>query len=127
MKRNGTGGSAPYPAAVPEAHSVEQGATVCDSDCLALLPRLPNRRERALYRFGLRRATPVVAQTQSQRDLLYREFGVHSVVIRSCSATPEHTVCAGEGTSVADPVRILWVGRFNKVKRLEMFLDVAKA
>ena len=97
-----------------------------DADVDPALPLLGTRRQRILYRAGLRRASAVVAQTDVQRARLGEAFGVGSTVIRNCTEDP------GEGP--APPLRagnprprLLWVGRFIPLKRLELLLDLAAA
>jgi glycosyltransferase involved in cell wall biosynthesis len=93
-----------------------------DSDCLPLLPNCHTRRERALYRYGLRRADVVVAQTRWQREALARNFGVPSVLIRSAAHDP------GEPTDVprGERPRLLWAGRLAPQKRPELLIEVAR-
>lgn len=109
-----------------------------DADADPSLPLLGSRRQRVLYRAGLRRADRIVAQTDAQRDRLREVFSVDSVVIRNCTTDPG--LSAGEPGSRADlfgppmsaaytdgNIRLLWVGRFVPVKRLELLLDLAAA
>jgi glycosyltransferase involved in cell wall biosynthesis len=107
-------------------------------DCLTNLPHCRTRRERVLYRYGLRRADRVIAQTQQQQALLRESFGVESTLVRSCGGDPTRStgilpVTHGlEGRATGDrgdapPVhRVLWIGRFTAQKRLEMLFDVAE-
>jgi glycosyltransferase involved in cell wall biosynthesis len=98
-------------------------ATASDTNCVPELPDLPVARERALYRFGLRRADRVVCQTRTQQDLLARNFRVEAELIRSCSEDPR----TGEAPPARDPKppRVLWVGRFSPQKRPELLLELA--
>jgi glycosyltransferase involved in cell wall biosynthesis len=94
-----------------------------DTDCLRDLPRLPTRRQRTLFRYGLRSADCVLAQTERQRRLLREQFGIEARLVPPCAPDP-----GPESAEPAEgPPRVLWVGRFSAVKRLELCLDVARA
>jgi glycosyltransferase involved in cell wall biosynthesis len=96
------------------------------TDCDAQLPYLKSRRERALYRYGLRHATRVVAQTNVQMEQFKRSFDIDPALIRSCSEDPGEPSALGQPQSVGRP-RFLWVGRFAAEKRGDMLLDLAEA
>jgi glycosyltransferase involved in cell wall biosynthesis len=93
-----------------------------DGDCLPSLPNCRTGRERALFRFGLRRADVVVAQTRWQQEALVRHFGVRSVLIRS--AAPD----AGEPKQLPREgrPRFLWAGRVAPQKRPELLIELAR-
>ncbi len=93
-----------------------------DGDCLPSLPNCRARRERALYRWGLRRADAVVVQTRSQGQMLREHFGRRSILIRSAAPDP------GEPSPVRDGPRsrLLWVGRVAPQKRPELLLELAR-
>jgi len=94
-----------------------------DSNWRPELPGLPHGVERALYRYALRHADCVVAQTLTQQQGLARWHNRDSVVIRSCRPLPQ----SDRGCLMPDPgtPKILWVGRFSPEKRLEFCLDLA--
>jgi len=98
--------------------------SMSEGDCRPDLPFLKTRRDRALYRYGLRHADAVVVQTEIQRRMMCENFGMEGVVIRPCCSTPEHGAVAGIGSPQRE---IVWVGRFSPEKRLEWFLDIAEA
>jgi glycosyltransferase involved in cell wall biosynthesis len=100
-------------------------ATASDSDCDRRLPRLPQRRRRWLYRFGVKRANRVVTQTEAQERMMHESFGLNSVVIKSCTGDPGWDADAVAQRLSNARIRLLWVGRFVPVKRLEMFFDLA--
>jgi len=92
-------------------------------DCDPQLPSLKPLRERVLYRYGLRNADQVVAQTLYQQEMLQSGFNIHAEVIPM--------PCAGFGSVKPldhnyESPRILWIGRFSWEKRLEWLLDVAE-
>ena len=101
-------------------------AAAHDYDCMSDVPYLPQRHARVLYRYGLKRANLVVAQTRTQQRLLRESFGVDSVVVPNCA--PDHGP-SGNDADAAVPLKdrsLLWVGAFVPVKRPERLLDVAE-
>ena len=98
-----------------------------DADVDPALPLLRSRRQRVLYRAGLKRAAAVVAQTDAQRDRLRQAFSVDSTVIRNCSEDPGLDPRGAQIRGENPRPRCLWVGRFVPVKRLELLLDLAAA
>lgn len=94
-----------------------------DPDVDPLLPALERFYERWLYRAGLKRAHRVFIQTARQQDALAKGFGLRGVVLPM--------PCPGPGPEMAiiprpaGRTRILWVGRMDPVKRLELLLDIA--
>jgi glycosyltransferase involved in cell wall biosynthesis len=93
-----------------------------DGDCLPSLPNCGTARERVLYRYGLRRADLVVAQTRWQRDALARNFGVPSIQVKSAAPDPgEPAPLPREGRP-----RFLWAGRFAAQKRPELLIELAR-
>lgn len=91
-----------------------------DADCNPVLPELRTRRERMLYRYGLRHATRRVAQTETQRENLKRHFGVDAEVIRMPAPGPE-TILAPKPAAG----KIVWVGRVCRVKRPDRLVEIA--
>jgi len=93
-----------------------------DGDCLPSLPNCPTRRERALYRWGLKRADVVLAQTRWQQAALARHFDVRSILVRSAGPDPgEPAPLPRDGRP-----RMLWVGRLAPQKRPDLLLEVAR-
>jgi glycosyltransferase involved in cell wall biosynthesis len=78
--------------------------------------------ERVLYRYGLRHADRIVAQTEQQRKLLLEGFGLHSAVVRSCWSAPIETIVRRP----ANPAMALWVGRLSAEKRPEWVVALAR-
>jgi len=74
----------------------------------------------ALYRYGLKHATAVVVQTNDQLRLLKEATGRDGVLIRSMLAT------ADEAREQVNPRYVLWVGGFWRLKRPEMFAELAR-
>ncbi|MBL7145010.1 MAG: glycosyltransferase family 4 protein [Phycisphaerae bacterium] len=96
-----------------------------NADCNVQLPFLKTRRERILCRYGLRRSDGIIAQTEVQRDMLWRNYGFQSSVVRPCSkAAGSESLVRQESENPA--AEVLWVGRFSPEKRLEWFLDISE-
>lgn len=93
-----------------------------NSDCERELAYLKTWREKALYRYGLRNAQRVLAQTQWQASALQSNFGVSAGVTRSLG--PDFRVAAPRSAAQTPP-RLLWVGRLAWEKRPEWFLEMA--
>lgn len=101
-------------------------AVAGDYDCVPDPPGFPARHVHVLYYYGLRRADLVIAQTATQQRLLRDNFGIDSTVIPNCA--PDYRGYPG-GTDVPTSDRrrrLLWIGGFSPVKRLELLLDIAE-
>lgn len=82
---------------------------------------LPGRRDRAIYRWGLRNSSCVVTQSERQMAMLRANYGREGVLIPSCyDDGAVHPADVGEGTEV------LWVGMIRPIKRPEFFLEMAR-
>ena len=98
-----------------------------DVDCMRSLPELKPLRERILYKYGLKQADRIVVQTRKQKDLLKNGFGLDAMVIPMPSRGFEMEIGGGVRCPVAgEQLRVLWVGRLTKQKRLEWLLDLAE-
>ena len=97
-----------------------------NASCLVNLPYCKTRHERVFCRYGLRRANLVIAQTMTQQKLLRENFGIDSRVIPNCA--PDYGGCRAGADAVASNLRrrLLWIGPFTPVKRLELLLDIAE-
>lgn len=94
-----------------------------DADCDRRLPELHSAYERAFYRYGLRQATTIVAQTSHQQNELRQTWNLHSTIIPMPCIGPDKVSYVPPSGSTR---RVLWVGRVCAVKRLELFLDLAE-
>lgn len=83
---------------------------------------LPGRRDRAIYRWGLKKASAVIAQNERQLSLLTQNYGLDGVLIPSCY--DDSTILASNEASTAG--EILWVGMIRPPKRPEFFLEMAR-
>jgi len=97
-----------------------------NNDCLPSLGHCRTRRERVLYRYGLRRADAIIAQTEAQRRLLRSNFDVESVVVPNCGPEPCADRGASDGRVDGGASRVVWVGKLNHDKRPELLMDVAQ-
>ncbi|NLZ06741.1 MAG: glycosyltransferase family 4 protein [Phycisphaerae bacterium] len=102
-------------------------AAASDADCSASLYGLTCRREKTMYRLGLRLADGVTAQTVTQQRMLRKNMGISACVVRNCGSNP--TVSSppeARAATDANANHVLWVGRISNAKRLEWLLDVAQ-
>jgi glycosyltransferase involved in cell wall biosynthesis len=77
-------------------------------------------RDRYLYRFGLRRASAVIAQSNYQAELLWSNYRLKGVVIKNffdgrALNTPSH-----------EQREILWVSTLRQLKRPLLFVELAR-
>ena len=93
-------------------------ASNSDCDPAALLIRY--WRDKRLYRYGLRHADLVLAQTPEQQQALLRNFGRESRVVASL------TEVAGRRPAFAEREGVLWVGNMRPLKRPSLLLEAAR-
>ena len=98
-----------------------------DMECDPQLPDMKTIRERVLYRFGLRHADAVIAQTRTQKKMLQEGFGVDSTVIpMPCwDSQDEHDGPPRSPDARGD--RVLWIARITEQKRPDRLVDLARA
>lgn len=94
-----------------------------DTDYDKNLPLIGNPRDRLFYRYGLRHADARIAQTEFQQNLLKREFGLDSEVLRYPCPMPSSD--KGSGVFRQTSNRVLWIARICKQKRPDRLLDLA--
>ena len=91
-----------------------------DADVGGHLTAGPLGLEGMAYRFGLRHASPIIAQTETQRQRLRTATGRESIVIPMAVRPPA-------GQPVADAIpHVLWVGRITPTKRLDWLIESAR-
>jgi glycosyltransferase involved in cell wall biosynthesis len=95
-----------------------------DNNCETGLPSLKKAYERVLYRYGIRRVSRFIVQTEHQRKILREGFGLESVALPMACPGPS----AAEYAPPAFPTekRVLWAGRIVPQKRPEWLLEVAE-
>jgi len=94
-------------------------ASNSDCDPSALLIRY--WRDKRLYRYGLRRADLVLAQTPGQQQALLKNFRRESRVVASMTDTNGRR----PGFEERD-ISVLWVGNIRALKRPELLLEAAR-
>jgi glycosyltransferase involved in cell wall biosynthesis len=90
-----------------------------DADFDEELPLVRYRRDKLLYRWGVRNVSRIVAQTDRQQQRCKEVFGREAVRIDSCYA---HA-----GLPAAHDGVILWVATVKPMKRPDLFLELARA
>ena len=91
-----------------------------DSDCDPATLLIRYWRDKRLYRYGLRHADLVLAQTPGQRSALLKNFRRDSRVVASV------TDVAGRRPSFAERAGVLWVGNMRPLKRPSLLLEAAR-
>ncbi len=94
-------------------------AAASDGDFDPAVPMVRFGRDRVLFRWGLRRVCAIVAQSERQREALVRHYGRDATVIPSCYGNSTRKPSRPGGT-------ILWVGTIKRIKRPELFIDLAR-
>lgn len=84
---------------------------------------LPHRfLERKFTEYGIKRAQSIIAQTNFQAQLLEENFGrAVSAVIRNYHPGPDTRVIKD-----SEPVRVLWIANFKRLKQPEIFVRLAE-
>lgn len=93
-----------------------------DADCEPELPLIKYWRDKKLYEYGLRRADCVLVQSERQRELLKRNFGVDSVVAGMLVESGIEPRDFADRTLAA-----IWINNFRTLKRADRLLDAANA
>ncbi len=97
-----------------------------DPDCDPSLPKLRTMRERILYRYGLRHAGGVIVQTHRQQRMVKRGFGVDARILPMACPEPSESRTEAAGKVDSNGFRVVWVGRLSRIKRPEMFIEIAR-
>lgn len=97
-----------------------------DVCCYSNLPALKVYRERILFRYGLKNVDQVIVQTQQQKILLKQQFNIDAKHIPMPSEGANGGEFNRKRMTSEKSIRILWIGRLSKEKRLEWLLDVAE-
>lgn len=92
-----------------------------DTDFLPGKLIIPNLRDQSLYFYGIRRAAAIVVQSNHQKQLLAKNFGLKGIIIRN--------FLYDNNTSVptCDRETILWVSTIYSWKRPLQFINLAKS
>lgn len=92
-----------------------------DSDCAPDTLLVGNARDRMLYHYGLRRADRILAQTDKQAELLFKNYGLHAEVAGMFSDLPETVK-----SFAARETDLLWLANMRPMKRPAWFLDIVR-
>jgi glycosyltransferase involved in cell wall biosynthesis len=95
-------------------------AAASDTDFMPDHVRVAFARDRWLFRYGLRRADAIVAQSEAQRELLRAHYGCQAVRI------PNFLDLEPREVPDAQRTEILWVGRLREIKRPRLFVELAR-
>lgn len=92
-----------------------------DTDFLPGRELIRLARDRFLFRFGLRRASAVIVQSNYQNELLWNNYRLKGTVIRN--------FLDGEVTDIPSHEKreILWVSTLRKLKRPILFLELVRS
>jgi glycosyltransferase involved in cell wall biosynthesis len=82
--------------------------------------RIRFRRDRWIYEYGLRNVDCILVQNIEQARLCRDNFNRESVLVPNCYQPPM-------SRSLSDAREILWVSTVRRLKRPELFLDLAEA
>ena len=96
-----------------------------DMECKKDLPTL-NKREKLLYKYGIKNADQIICQTKKQNIMLKKIWNLNSIVLKMpCIGLKENDYIQKEPPS-KNSCKVIWVGRISREKRLELFIEVAK-
>jgi glycosyltransferase involved in cell wall biosynthesis len=92
-----------------------------DTDCQPDKLLVPYWRDRLLYRYGLRHADIILAQTAAQRTLMRQNFG------RECQVIPSLVAAADAARPLAArDIDLLWISNIRPFKRPDLALELAR-
>jgi glycosyltransferase involved in cell wall biosynthesis len=92
-----------------------------DTDCQPDKLLVPYWRDRLLYRYGLRHADIILAQTAAQRTLMQQNFG------RDCQVIPSLVAAADAARPLAArDIDLLWISNIRPFKRPDLALELAR-
>lgn len=93
-------------------------AAASDADFDPRLPMIPNARDRALYRWGIRRADLIVVQSERQLRHCGHELARPATLVRSAYRY--------DGPPARHGQAVLWAGTLREVKRPHLFVELAR-
>lgn len=94
-------------------------AAAHDGDFDPAVPLIRYRRDKAIYRWGLRNACSVVVQNPTQAIRCHDVYGISPTAVRSCYAPPV-------GVSAKLDGYVLWVATLRTWKQPELFIELAR-
>ena len=90
-----------------------------DTDCVPGKELINFQRDKKIYRYGLKKANLVVAQSAQQKALLNHHYKIDSPIINMAVETPS-------GDVLDRDIDILWVNNIREFKRPELLIELAK-
>jgi glycosyltransferase involved in cell wall biosynthesis len=94
---------------------------VSDADCDPRRQITSTFKDPWLYRYGIQRVDAVLAQTEQQRTMLRRNFGIESEVVADMVAS-----CPRLTPPEERDIDVIWVAHLRALKRPEMFVELAR-
>ena len=91
-----------------------------DTDFIPEKLLIPTKRDKFLYLYGIRNAAAIIVQSNDQKQLLWKNFGLKGTVIRNFLDDENISV------SYSDRKIILWVATIKSWKRPLQFINLAK-
>lgn len=91
-----------------------------DTDCDPQRLLVPQPKDRWLYRYGLRAADRIVAQTEHQRIAMREGYGLHAHRL-PLVVDPAETVL----DEPARDIDVIWIANLRRLKRPDRFLELA--
>ncbi|VVB59231.1 Glycosyltransferase Gtf1 [uncultured archaeon] len=82
----------------------------------------PYNLKNIFYRYGVKNSSIIVCQTNHQKNLLKQKIGRDGRIIKNLYLQSEKILKQRKSSNL----KILWVGRLTKGKRVEIFLKLAK-
>ena len=99
-----------------------------DEDCHVEFPVRRKLHDKVIFRYGLRHADTIVAQTRKQQSLLRVNYELESLVLpMPCPGVCNDDNSVGPETVQNDSNRVLWIGRICEQKRPDRLLELAEA
>jgi glycosyltransferase involved in cell wall biosynthesis len=96
-------------------------AAAGNPDLVRNTPRIRYARDRWIYSLGLRHVDRIFVQNEEQAQLCRENVGREAIQVPNCYIAPNRRSVGREGD------RVLWVSTIRKLKRPELFLDLAEA
>ncbi len=90
-----------------------------DTDCIPGEELITYKRDKKLYRYGLKNADFIVSQSEQQRLLLSDNYGIDAPIINMAVETP------GDEAVTRD-IDLLWVNNIREFKRPDLLVALAK-
>ncbi len=97
-----------------------------DAECELISAATEKQRDKLFFRYGIRNADQIIVQSQKQQQLLHKNFGLESIILPMPSIGPLDDQNQRTHVPEQGQYKVLWVGRIDKEKRLELLLDIAE-